>query len=223
MKDLSSHKTKERILGEYLKLAKVSGWNNDLFGELSGNLKISEEKLRVYFPDGSRDVAEFFIKSGDNKLEIFLNKNKKIRSKQNLTTTIQKAVFYRLNLDQKNKEVIKKLFIFFTNPKNNLLGMKLFYETIDLIWKCVGDKSLDSNFYSKRFILSQIYIASLLFWINDKSDGNKKTEKFLSARLKNIKRFGKIKGAFGKLSEGFIKIASNVRYSSFPFNRKNNV
>ena len=73
MKDLSSHKTKERILGEYLKLAKVSGWNNDLFGELSGNLKISEEKLRVYFPDGSRDVAEFFIKSGDNKLEIFLN------------------------------------------------------------------------------------------------------------------------------------------------------
>ena len=34
--------------------------------------------------------------------------------------------------------------------------MKLFYETIDLIWKCVGDKSLDSNFYSKRFILSQM-------------------------------------------------------------------
>ena len=221
MKDLSSYKTKEKILGEYLKLAKVSGWNNDLFGEISGNLKISEDKLRVYFPDGSRDVAEFFIKSGDSKLEIFLNK--KIKSKQNLTTVIQKAVFYRLNLDQKRKEVIKKLFIFFTNPKNNLLGMKLFYETIDLIWKCVGDKSLDSNFYSKRFILSQIYIASLLFWINDKSDGNKKTEEFLSARFKNIKRFGKIKGAFTRLSEGFIKIASNVRYSSFPFNRKDNV
>ena len=49
--------------------------------------------------------------------------------------------------------------------KQDPLGMKLLYSTVDAMWRAAGDTSTDFNFYTKRAILSAVYSSTLMRWL----------------------------------------------------------
>ena len=51
------------------------------------------------------------------------------------------------------------------NPINNKILIKTIYNIVDQIWFIAKDESTDFNFYSKRLILSAIYIRTMIFWL----------------------------------------------------------
>jgi ubiquinone biosynthesis protein COQ9 len=71
----------------------------------------------------------------------------------------------------------------------------LLYRTVDAVWNAAGDASVDINFYSKRALLAGVYSATLLYWLEDTSEGHGATWTFLEQRLDNVVRIG---GEFGK-------------------------
>ena len=77
--------------------------------------------------------------------------------------------------------------------RNNLTGLKLIWETSDIIWKIAGDTSNDINWYTKRTTLSAVYGAVVLFWLGDNSSESQKTWEFVDRRLADVMGFEKFK------------------------------
>ena len=92
---------------------------------------------------------------------------------------------------------------------------------MDDIWYICGDRSLDFNWYSKRFLLSGnhpilsrigIYTSTELFYLNDQSKNKTQTVKFLDRRLKDSFQFSK---AVSDLSNASKLYSSSFRLSGF--------
>ena len=80
------------------------------------------------------------------------------------------------------------------------------------IWYISGDKSTDINWYTKRALLSKVYVLTELHMIQDKSEDFKDTWEFLDRRLEEVAKFGKAigqsKGHFSILGGGLQSILS---------------
>ena len=46
------------------------------------------------------------------------------------------------------------------------------------MWRTSGDSSTDFSFYTKRVILSGVYVSTLMFWLNDETDNYETKVKF---------------------------------------------
>jgi ubiquinone biosynthesis protein COQ9 len=69
----------------------------------------------------------------------------------------------------------------------------MLYRTTDAIWHAAGDKSTDFNFYSKRALLGGVFSSTVLYWLNDRSEGDQATWDFLARRIDDVMRFEKLK------------------------------
>ena len=105
----------------------------------------------------------------------------------------------------------------FALPPNSITGLKLIWETADIIWKLADDTSNDINWYTKRTTLSAVYGAVVLFWLGDNSSESEKTWEFLDRRLADVMRFEKLKSTLKAnptlkpFSDFIIKTASNIK------------
>ena len=70
---------------------------------------------------------------------------------------------------------------------------KILYKVADNIWFLSGDKSLDFNYYSKRFILMNVYLFSYNFWLKDESNNLGDTKSFVEKQISNVLKFGALK------------------------------
>jgi len=80
------------------------------------------------------------------------------------------------------------------------LGAKLLYEAVDTIWHGAGDASTDFNFYTKRGLLAGVYTATLLYWLDDRSENAAASEAFLARRLADVLAIPRLKDAVGRFA-----------------------
>ena len=122
------------------------------------------------------------------------NNFKKLR----LNEKIKYFVIKRLELTDKIFDLKKlaKINLRSRSPNNSL---KILFNISDEIWFLAGDKSLDFNFYSKRFILMNIYLNSFLYLISQKNRDLNSLENFVEKQIKAILTFGKFKQKFKSL------------------------
>jgi ubiquinone biosynthesis protein COQ9 len=72
------------------------------------------------------------------------------------------------------------------------------WKLVDEIWFLAGDTALDMSWYTKRASLSAIYAATEVFQTQDQSTDFKDTQKFLDARLDELRTFGMATSAVGE-------------------------
>lgn len=182
---------KLQILDEVLKNVPFDGWTDATLINAAANINIIEPYCEMIFPNGIKDVIAFYLAQLDLRLKDQLNAldltSLKVREK------IFTAVKLRLQMHADNKIISKTLVKFFAYPQNIALGAKLNWQTVDNIWRSIGDKSIDFSYYSKRMILMAVYDSSLLYFHNDDSEGNKRSWEFLNKRIDNVLQINKIK------------------------------
>jgi ubiquinone biosynthesis protein COQ9 len=66
------------------------------------------------------------------------------------------------------------------------MSIKMLHQNSDFIWNLAGDQSNDFSYYSKRGLLSMIYLATLIYWLNDRSEKNIGTKNFISKSVDGI-------------------------------------
>ena len=66
---------------------------------------------------------------------------------------------------------------------------------MDSIWYAAGDRSTDYNYYTKRLLLAGVYSSTLVFWLNDRSEGGAASWAFLDRRIDEVMKVG---GYLGK-------------------------
>jgi ubiquinone biosynthesis protein COQ9 len=73
-------------------------------------------------------------------------------------------------------------------PHNAPRAAELTWRTVDAIWRVAGDRSTDWNFYSKRGLLAGVYGATLLRFLEDRSEGAAESWAFLDRRIEDVMR-----------------------------------
>lgn len=106
---------------------------------------------------------------------------------------IRLALRTRLEQAGDNREAVRSALAVLASPKNAPHAARTLWRTADAMWRAAGDTATDFNHYSKRAILGSVYSASLLYWLDDDSEGHEATWAFIDRRIDGIMKFEKTK------------------------------
>ena len=160
------------------------GWSMSALRRAARELGLAPADIGRAFPDGARDLIEYWAAINDEHMIDGLAKVDLAALK--VRERIALAVKLRLVHIAPHREAMRRALSFLALPQNTALGARLLYRTVDTIWYAIGDRSTDHNFYTKRALLAGIYAATVLYWLDDRSDGAAETWGFLDRRLAQV-------------------------------------
>jgi ubiquinone biosynthesis protein COQ9 len=111
---------------------------------------------------------------------------------------IRLALRTRLEQASEHREATRRAAALFASPQHAGLAARTLWRTADAMWRAAGDAATDFNHYSKRIILGGVYSASLLYWLEDDSEGHEATWAFIDRRIDGIMQFEKTKAQLKK-------------------------
>jgi ubiquinone biosynthesis protein COQ9 len=171
--------------------AAFGGWSDMALRSAARRIGAPEGEAERLFPGGPVAVLAWLSERADLRtveaLEAASAEGLKIRER------IKLAVRARIEQTVGGRESVRRGLAMLALPFNTALGLKLLYRTVDAIWYAAGDTSADFNFYTKRAILAGVYSSTLLYWLNDRSEGSEATWSFLDRRIDDVMRFEKWK------------------------------
>lgn len=151
------------------------------------------------FPGGAADALDFWVAETDRAMLRALESRDLASMK--IRERVKTAVMVRLELVAAHREAVRRALTLEALPQQGPRGLKQLYRTVDAIWYAAGDTATDFNFYTKRMLLGGVYAATLLHWLDDKSEGFAATGAFLDRRLSDVMKIQQAKGKLGKLVE----------------------
>ena len=182
---------KEAVLAAALKHVVFDGFTDKVLAGAAKEAGVDKGSVTRLFPEGALSLVEAFSQSADAEMQRHIAaldlKGMKIRER------IAAAVKARIAALRPHKEAARRAAAFLTLPPHAALGAKLVYRTVDAMWRAIGEKSTDFNFYTKRGILAGVYSATLMRWFTDDSADEHATAAFLADRIENVMQFEKFK------------------------------
>ena len=169
---------------------------------------ISEEDFYYFFPNKTKSLCSFFLS------DLYLKLEKKIKNKIKNEKSISKRVNFILFELIKLLNEDKAISLYFLNyiSRKPIYLKKITIKFSDRVWRLLDDKSVDFNYYTKRMILSQILINSILYWRG--SNDLSKTEIFIDKQIFLLGKFGYYKSNFKKFIS---KVAPKNFFTKFDF------
>lgn len=187
------HNLKLQFIEAISDLLAFDEWGNKLLEEAEKRCGFAKGYSSIIFPSGLSEIIDFLEDQYDQKMLSLL-------SEQKIPDKIRDRIDLALRIRIKNcvsKLALLRNSTYFTNPVNNLHAMKIAWRTCDLIWRYAGDKSIDYNYYTKRSLLFTVYTTSIIYYIQDDSENNIETDKYIVNSLSGIIAiFSKCKNVF---------------------------
>ncbi len=201
----------QAVLDAAIARAPTLGWNSRMVRaacEVEGLSRGDEELL---LPNGARDLAALLSRRHDDRALASLAGVEAASLK--MRERIARAVSARMEAGAADLEATRRCAAFLALPTNADLGLKLAWESADLLWNWAGDTATDWNHYSKRAILSGILIPALTMrWF----DGRDPAEAFVARRIENVMAFEKWKAGkdFDAPLRKMTDVLSRMRYGA---------
>ena len=183
-------------------------FNNFNISSILKKNSISEEDFYYFFPDKTKSLCNFFLSNLQLKLEKKI-KNK-IKNEKSISKRVNFILFELISLLNEDKD-ISLYFLNYISRKPTYLK-KISIKFSDRVWRLLEDKSVDFNYYTKRLILSQILINSILYWRG--SNDLNKTQVFIEKQIFLLGKFGYYKSNFKKFIS---KVAPKNFFTKFDF------
>jgi len=167
------------------------GWSETSFTAAAADAGVPQAEARALFPRGAVDMAVAFHRRADAELARALAATD--LGAMRFRDRVAHAVRLRLEMVEDDKEAVRRGATLFALPIHAADGARLVWETADVIWTGLGDRSDDLNWYTKRAILSGVYSAVVLYWLGDTSPGHTATWEFLDRRIGDVMRIEEVK------------------------------
>ena len=144
------------------------------------------------------DKQELLIKISDLLFEDLDKKFlSEVKSKVNkISKTNEKISFLlskRLQIEKKNKDLIKIFLIHLIKSNNSNKVLNYIYSFADIMWKHSNDRSVDFNYYTKRLILSSVYLKILILTFYKDNLTQKDLDKEILKSLEHVKLISQFK------------------------------
>lgn len=206
---------REPLLQAVLDHAAFDGWSKKALDRAADDIGVSHEMAELAFPGGGVEVLEMFHANGDKKMCTALDAMD--LDSMRIQDRIKTAVRTRLEQNTVHRNAIQRGVATFSLPANADKGIKALETTMDLMWCAAGDTSTDFNWYSKRIILSGVYMSTLMVWLADESEDFVETWAFLDRRIAGVMKFEKTKWDFKSKTKNMPSLSrflGRLRYGS---------
>lgn len=201
------------ILDAVLDHVPFDGWTETAVTAAARDLDIDRALIKLAYPGGLVEMIDAFSRRADRMAVDALAARGldtlKVRDRVAL------AVRTRIEVAAAHREAARRAVSLLALPANAAQGAAMTWRTADVLWRAVGDTSTDANYYSKRAILSGVFSATVLYWLNDESEGSSDTWAFLDRRIGDVMKIEKAKGQMRKLTErlpDLTRIMGRARY-----------
>ena len=178
---------RKRMLAAALQHSGDVGWDRAFERALEGE----DDDIGILAFGSAKDLVLHFFSEGDKRMLEILEKTD--LEEMRVRDKIRFAVKSRLEVDLAHRESVRKGISFLSLPGMLPAGVFALYGSADAMWRGIGDKSVDFNFYSKRSILAMVHGSTTLFWLDDNSEGQEATWKFLDRRIEDVMSFEGLK------------------------------
>jgi ubiquinone biosynthesis protein COQ9 len=195
---MDKEKAKADIIAAALPIVPFEGWSMDTLRQAAQNAGYEASDVVRIFPGGAIDALDAFSALGDAALAEALAAQplQAMKYRERVAT----AVRLRLSLNDPYREAVRKAVAMHALPFYALRGLRALYNTVDTIWRDIGDTSTNTSFFTKRLSLAGVYSSTLLYWIDDKSPDHEASWAFLERRIDNVMTLGKLrKNLLGKV------------------------
>ena len=139
-------------------------------------------------------ISRLFFEDLDKK---FLNE---IKSKINKISKTNEKISFLLNkrfqIERKNKELIKTFLIHLIKNNSTNKVLNYIYSVSDIIWKYSNDRSVDFNYYTKRLVLSSVYLKILMLTFYNENLTHKDIDKEIQKTLEHVRKISQLKIKF---------------------------
>ena len=188
----------DKLLAATLPHVAFDGWTQAGLRAGAADAGLGANDVARAFPGGPIDAIEAFNRRADQEMVAAVAKldTDAMRTRDKVTAAIRA----RFEWAAPHKEAVRRAFATLALPFNAPLALRMLHRTVDAAWHAAGDRSTDFNWYTKRGLLAGVYSATLLYWLNDKSEGHADTWTFLDRRIEDVMRIG---GAIGRGTKSF--------------------
>ncbi len=201
-KSFDHEQAREAIIAAALPNVPFDGWTLETLRRAAADAGYDPLTALRVFPRGVIEAIEAWVAMADRRMLEALERQEAgtLKVRERVATAI------RLRLEElgPRREAVRRALSVLALPHNAPLAARLVWRTVDAIWYAAGDTATDFNYYSKRGLLAGVYSATVMHWLDDKSEGSADTWKFLDRRLADVMR---VPQALGRLREGLGRFA----------------
>ena len=180
---------RDAALMALLPFVELDGWTVAALRDAAG------PNADLLFPGGPRDMIEAYCDLGDRWME----EGAKAIVATRVSDRVRAIIALRLEQNREYRGAVRRALGVLAVPGNQLLSARCTARTIDTIWHAAGDRSADFSWYTKRAILTAVYGTTLLFWLQDSSEGDGRTLALLDRLLRGVGQISKVRRWLGGL------------------------
>ena len=134
------------------------------------------------------------------------------------------AVMARLEPMRGDREAARRAVARLSLPDAGGTAPRILWRAADSIWRAMGDKSTDGNWYSKRATLSGVIGSTFAVFLEDQDPEMAETRAFLDRRIGNVMEFEKAKANFRRFKSALpdprLAALGGETFALSPFTRK---
>lgn len=187
---------RDRLVLAMLPHVPFDGWGAAALARAAQSLDMSAGEAGILFPEGARAAIAHFVDLADRMMVEDLAARD--LSKLKLREKVALAVRVRLERWTPHRDAVRRALIAMPVKAGPAAAAESLYRTVDAIWRAVGDRSHDFNFYTKRALLAGVYGSTLLVWLDDRSEDCADTWAFLARRIDNVMQVPKLRARLGE-------------------------
>lgn len=186
----------ERVARAMIRHVPFDGWSARAIAAALADEGLPAADAKQVFPAGAIGAVEALNRAADRDMvqAMFQLDLDGMRVRDRVIAGVR----LRLEAAAGDKEAIRRAMQLLALPQNAAIGLRCVHRTVDAIWYAAGDMSTDFNWYTKRGLLAAVYSSTVLYWLNDRSDGDAATWDFLERRIDSVMR---LPGAIGRARE----------------------
>ena len=195
---------RERLIQAMLPDVPFDGWSGRALRGAARRAGIPYHEAEALFPRGAPDMVAAMSHWADrqmlHRLETALLQTHGAEP-LGLSRRVALAIHIRFEVVLPWREAVRRGLSVLALPQNAPLGLKLLYDSVDTIWRGVGDHPTDFSFYTKRASLAAILAATTLYWLDDRSPNFEDTDAFVERRLADLYRLTGMTRRFSAASD----------------------
>jgi ubiquinone biosynthesis protein COQ9 len=204
MIDLTKLK-KDKILNYLYKNFKKIDFDNidqDVFLKKIGEINFFDKRELLI------KISELIFEDLNQRflVEVRFKVNKFLKTNEKISFLLNK----RFQIEKKYKDLIQKIFIYLIKNNNPSKVLTYIYSVADIMWRYANDRSVDFNYYTKRLILSSVYLKILILSFYKEQLSQKDLDTEIKRSLEHVKLLSqfKIKLDFLKNIKNFLSFFS---------------
>lgn len=199
MRSPFAERERERLIEAILPDVPFDGWTTRALRGAARRVEIPVDEAIALFPRGAPDLIAAFSHWADRQM---LERLEKVGAEPvSLSRRVALALTLRFEVLLPWREAVRRGLSVLAMPQNAPLGLRLVSDTVDAVWRGVGDHPTDFSFYTKRASLAAIHAAAMLYWLDDRSPGFADTRAFVERRLADLHRLTGLRERFAAASE----------------------